>query len=298
MKQILKINRFFTIASIAIVIIISLCTTFIAYTFTMPDTTTSVLNESIQTAVKAVENYERSLSTNKYNFTDTLFSKANIAATTLSEKSSEEEIEQLARYLYADSIILTDSDGNCVASYPTELKGTNISDNEDTMAFRKVLKGTSFKSQSEPVKVDNSNAYFLYTCVSRADGKGVAIIGTTVSDYSELLGSEIAADCRDNTIIVTDGEVVSSSFTETENTSLNELGITEDNINSDSFELQVNDKKYICKAQQQNDFTVICLTQENSASNIMSVLLITFVVDMIVLVLYIILVTHLAKKNR
>ena len=298
MKQSSKISKSLAVASIAVVIIVSLCTALIAYNVITPDTISTTLNENMQTAVEAVSDYETSLSNSNYLFTDELFSKANIAATTLSEKSTDEEIGQLARYLYADSIMVTDTDGKCVISYPAELTGTNISDNEDTKVFRKVLKGTSFKSQSDPVKVENSDDYFLYTCVSRPEGKGVVVIGTTVSDYSKLLGSEIANECGDNTIIANGDEIVSSSFPETDKTSLKELGITEENLKAGSLNLKVNDKEYVGKAQSQNDFTVICLAEESTASNVMTVLAITLAADIIVFAVFMVLFARSSKKEN
>lgn len=298
MKKSSKISKSLAIVSIIAIIIVSICTSFITFNVTRPDTTETTLNNNIQTAAEAVSEYETSLARNNYLFTDELFSKANIAASTLSEKSTDEEIEQLARYLYADSIMITDTDGKCVAAYPADLKDTKISDNADTKAFGKVLKGISFKSQSEPQKVEGSDDYFLYTCVSRPEGKGIVVIGTTVSDYNKLLGSEIANECGNNTIIANGDEIVSSSFAETDKTSLNELGITEENLKAGSFNLKVNDKEYLCKTQTQDDFTVICLAEESTASNVMTVLAITLVADIIVFAVFMVLFVRSSKKEN
>ncbi|MEE0913514.1 MAG: hypothetical protein U0L76_02885 [Ruminococcus sp.] len=298
MKKSSKISKSLAIVSIIAIIIVSICTSFITFNVTRPDTTETTLNNNIQTAAEAVSEYETSLARNNYLFTDELFSKANIVASTLSEKSTDEEIEQLARYLYADSIMITDTDGKCVAAYPADLKDTKISDNADTKAFGKVLKGISFKSQSEPQKVEGSDDYFLYTCVSRPEGKGIVVIGTTVSDYNKLLGSEIANECGNNTIIANGDEIVSSSFAETDKTSLNELGITEENLKAGSFNLKVNDKEYLCKTQTQDDFTVICLAEESTASNVMTVLAITLVADIIVFAVFMVLFARSSKKEN
>lgn len=298
MKKSSKISKSLAIVSIIAIIIVSICTSFITFNVTRPDTTETTLNNNIQTAAEAVSEYETSLARNNYLFTDELFSKANIAASTLSEKSTDEEIEQLARYLYADSIMITDTDGKCVAAYPADLKDTKISDNADTKAFGKVLKGISFKSQSEPQKVEGSDDYFLYTCVSRPEGKGIVVIGTTVSDYNKLLGSEIANECGNNTIIANGDEIVSSSFAETDKTSLNELGITEEDLKAGSFNLKVNDKEYLCKTQTQDDFTVICLAEESTASNVMIVLAITLVADIIVFAVFMVLFARSSKKEN
>ena len=298
MKKSSKISKSLAIVSIIAIIIVSICTSFITFNVTRPDTTETTLNNNIQTAAEAVSEYETSLARNNYLFTDELFSKANIVASTLSEKSTDEEIEQLARYLYADSIMITDTDGKCVAAYPADLKDTKISDNADTKAFGKVLKGISFKSQSEPQKVEGSDDYFLYTCVSRPEGKGIVVIGTTVSDYNKLLGSEIANECGNNTIIANGDEIVSSSFAETDKTSLNELGITEEDLKAGSFNLKVNDKEYLCKTQTQDDFTVICLAEESTASNVMTVLAITLVADIIVFAVFMVLFARSSKKEN
>lgn len=299
MKNSKKISKSIALVAVAAVIIISLCTSFIALNLTSGNAANTTLDKNLAAATEAVDSFETALTRNTFLFTDELYSKANIVAADISDKSTDEEIEKLARYLYADSIMITDVDGKCVASYPADLKGTNISDNEDTSSFIKVIKGVSYKSQSEPKLVDETTGeYSLYTCVGRPDGQGVAIIGTTVSNYDELLGSNIALDCNDNTIIANGDTIVSSSFADIDKTSLKEAGITEDNLNGGTFSLDVNGKKYTCKAQNTGDFTVICAaTDADTASQTTTALIATLVADVIAFVIITVLFVVLGKKK-
>lgn len=298
-KSTKKISKSLALVSVAAVIIISLCTSFIALNITSNNAVNTTLNKKLTTATDAVDSFESSITRNTFLFTDELYSKANIAASDITDKSTDEEIEKLARYLYADSIIVTDTEGKCIASYPADLKGTNISDNEDTSSFVKVLKGISFKSQSEPKLADETTGeYSLYTAVGRPDGQGIAIIGTTVSDYAQLIGSDIASDCNDNTIIANGDTIVSSSFADSDKTSLAEMGITEENIKSGTFTLDINGKEYTFKAQNTNNFTVLCaVSNADTASQATTVLIITLVADVIAFAIIAVLFVILGKKK-
>lgn len=293
-----KISKSIALVLTAVMIIVSLCTSFVAWNITSDDDVKSTLDKDISTAVDAVDSYENSLARNTFLFTDELYSKANLVGATVTEKSTDEELEKLARYLYVDSIMVTDIEGKCVASYPADLKGTNISDNEDTSDFVRVLKGVLFKSQSEPKAVDeNRQEYSLYTSVRKADGQGIVVIGSTVSDYDELLGSDIASDCNDNTIIASGDNVISSSFAGSKAT-LSEMGITEENLNRGEFTIAVDGKEYICKTEIVDEFTVLCFVSNADAnSQATIVLVITLVADMIAFAVIAVLLFVLGKRK-
>lgn len=294
-----KISIVIAFAAVAAVIIVSLCTSMIVWSNTTSSVTAEELNRKMQTAENAVSIYETSYARNNFVFTDELFSKANIVAAALTENSTDEEVEALSRYLSAESVMVTDSDGECVVAYPNDLKGTSMFDDENIKSFGKVLKGISFKSQTEPQPVDESNEeYSLYTCVGRPDGKGVVILKTIVTDYDELLGSDIASECGDNTIIAKENVIVSSSFVGSTAKSLDEIGVAEENLNGASFEISLDGKEYICKAGIKNYFTIVCFAEASNFSQFTTVIISTLIADVILLVLIAVVFIILSKKNK
>lgn len=294
-----KISKSIALVLTAVIIVVSLCSSFVALNITSDNAVKSTLDKNIATAKDAVSSYNTAYARNNFLFTDELYSKANLVSETITEKSSDEELEKLARYLYVDSIMLTDTEGKCIASYPADLKGSNISDNEDTSSFMKVIKNVLFKSQSEPKAVnESSEEYSLYTCVRRTDGQGIVVIGSTVSNYDELLGSAIASDCNDNTIIASGDKIVSSSLAESKAT-LSEMGITEENLSEGTFTLSFDGQEYTCKAEKSEDFTVICLASSDGAnSQATTVLIITLVADLIAFAVVAVLIFLLGKRKK
>lgn len=291
-----KISKAVAIISVVFVLIVSLSTSFVAWNITSDGTGTKQLDENISNAVSVVDDFEYALAGETALFTDELYSKANLVASQADENSTDEELQKLVRYLYIDSIRITDTEGKIIASYPSDLKGGNIRDNEETKQFSKVLKGVSFKSQSPAKAVDGG--YSLYTCVGRPDGKGVAIIASTESDYGKLLGENIALDCSDNTIIAKGDEIVSSSFADNDKATLGEMGITEDKLTGSAFILDVNGEEYLCRAQTKDNYTVLCAVSNAGAdSQAMTVLVITLAADLIAFVIVFAVVMILGKKK-
>ena len=289
--------KFASIISAAAIMAVSVCASFVAVNNANSNTVENTLNHKIDTAVSAVTHFEDSLTREKFLFSDELYSLANIASAVVTDKSTDEEVEKIAGYLDLDSVIVTDSEGNSVAAYPSDLKGINIKDNEETSEFVKVLKGISFKTQSEPVVVDESTAsYTINTCVGRANGQGVVIIKTT-EDYSKLFGFEIANDCSDNTLVVSGDNIISSSFSESDKTSLTEMGITDDNLKGETFTLEVNNTSYNCKADSTDNFTVISfVSSDETGVDAATVLLITLVADIVALAI-IVVISFVFKKK-
>lgn len=91
---------------------------------------------------------------------------------------------------------MTDADGKIIASSDDKKVGTNFLDDETTKQFKANLKGMKFKSISEPTAVEGEDGvYNLMACVARTEG-GIVIIDTNTSDYSVVIGADIAKAAR------------------------------------------------------------------------------------------------------
>lgn len=296
-----SIGKTTAIISIAVALVLSLCTAFTAFSVTAKNSINTELDSSMQTAQKEVNSYNVNFARNTFLFTDKLYSKANVVAATLTEKSSEEDFAKIARNLYLDSIILTDAQGKCEFVYPAEKKIASIDDDSTTRQFSTILKGNLFKSQSEPVLVEGSdNEYSLMTAINRTDKAGLVIIGATVDDYGTLLGNDITDNCNDLTIVAKGDEIISSSFAENDKTKLSELGVDKSKIDGDSFKLNVSGKNYVSKAQTADDFVVLSAVDENciysAATTTFVVTIIANVVILLIALLVILLLINRKKK--
>ncbi len=296
MKNSKKISKSLALLTTMIALIVSICTSFIAGNIIAEKAVSKKLDDNMSIAVKVVDDFSYNVAGKNTAFTDELFSKANLVASYADENTSTEDLKKLARYLYVDSIQITDTEGKVVASYPAELNGKNIKDNSETIEFTKVLNGFLFKKQSSAKAVEGG--YSLYTCVGRPDNKGILIISSTEDSYGEIKGENIAYDCKDNTIIATGNQIVSSSFAENEKTTLGDMGITEDMISGGEFTVDVNGNSYLCKAQKQDQFTVICaMAQPDFISENISLIAIALGVNLVVLILVFVVFTIISKKN-
>lgn len=291
-----KVSKSIAVIALIFVLAVSLGSSFAVCNIISENSAQTQLEKNIEKTVTTIDNFEYSVAGKNTVFTDKLYSKANLVASYVNEKTSSEELEKLARYLYLDSIQITDTEGAIVASYPSDLKGGNIADNEDTKAFRKVIKGVSFKSQSPAKAVDGG--YFLYTCVGRPEGKGVVIISSTEDNYGEILGENIADNCNDNTVIAKGDHIISSSFDENDKSTLSEMGVTEDKLSGGEFTLEVNGKNYLCKTQSKDNYTILCaVPQSDIISQNMSVVLIAIAVDTVALIIAVVVIMLVGRKK-
>lgn len=289
-----KIGKSLALLTIAVALIASICTSFFAGNIIAEKAVSKKLDENISVAVKAIDDFGYDVAAKNTAFKDELFSKANLVATYTDEKTSTEELQQIARYLYIDSIQITDIEGKIVTAYPADSKDKNIKDNAETAQFANVLNGFLVKKQS-PVKAVEGG-YSLYTCVGRPEG--IVIIGSTEDSYGEIKGESIAYDCNDNTLIVKEGAIVSSSFAENDKTTLSDMGITEDMISNGNFTVDVNGKSYLCKAQTQGDYTAICaVPQTDVISENITVIAIALGVNLAVLIIAFAVFAIAGKKN-
>ena len=151
---------------------------------------------------------------------------------------------------------MTDADGKIIASSDDKKVGTNFLDDETTKQFKANLKGMKVKSISEPTAVEGEDGvYNLMACVARTEG-GIVIIDTNTSDYSSVIGADIAKICKGDTIIVKNGEVVSTNMNLGDN-GLKSAGITDEMIRSENFNVTIDGTTYSLSSMPSGEYTII-----------------------------------------
>lgn len=191
-------------------------------------------------------------------FSESIFAKANAAAMMMNDQTADEDYEKIASYLYLDSITVADDDRKVVASYPDDNKGKSLKELPDVKLFTKVAQNIAFKLMTDPVLDEETGQYSLYAGVKRADGSGVVVIGLKTDAYADVTGANLAEKCGNNTLIVKDGTVISSTLEGVDAQATTEsAGISEDDLKKDSFSLTVGDRTYTCKAKTVDEFSLV-----------------------------------------
>ena len=76
----------------------------------------------------------------KFEFMNSLFEKANVIASVITENTSAETNASLVKNLGINSFVMTDADGKIIASSDDKKVGTNFLDDETTKQFKANLK--------------------------------------------------------------------------------------------------------------------------------------------------------------
>ena len=216
------------------------------------------LDAQLEFAKSKVEDYVSSEVLLSAKFADSSFNKAYTGALIINEKTPAESFETIAKNLEVDSFTVTDSSGAVVASYPENNKGKSIKDIKDISPFIRVVKGILLKTMTDPVPVEGSDSYSLYSGVARQDG-GVVVVGYKTDEYGKVIGADLADKSGVNTIVIKENAIISSTLDKAEKGgNLDSLGIKEDDIKKGEFDMTVDGKKYQCKSETVDDYTVIC----------------------------------------
>ncbi len=93
----------------------------------------------------------------KFEFMNSLFEKANVIASVVTENTSADTNAALVKNLGINSFVMTDADGKIIASSDDKKVGTNFLDDETTKQFKANLKGMKVKSISEPTAVEGED---------------------------------------------------------------------------------------------------------------------------------------------
>ena len=189
----------------------------------------------------------------KFEFMNSLFEKANVIASVVTENTSADTNASLVKNLGINSFVMTDADGKIIASSDDKKVGTNFLDDETTKQFKANLKGMKVKSISEPTAVEGEDG--VMACVARTEG-GIVIIDTNTSDYSAVIGADIAKSCKGDTILVKNGEVVSTNMNLGDN-GLKSAGITDKMIRSENFNVTIDGTTYSLSSMPSGEYTII-----------------------------------------
>ena len=190
-------------------------------------------------------------------FSDETYCRANAAAMLVKADSTAEDFENIARYLLLDSITVADENGVITASYPEGDAGKKLKETEDRKTFNRICKGQTVKTMTDPVKGDEG--YAILAGVPRVDGAGAVIIGFTSDEYADVTGENLAEKCGVNTIVLSEGAVLSSTLDKAEaGAALDSLGVKAEDLEKGSFSMTVDGKSYDCKSKTADELTVIC----------------------------------------
>lgn len=207
-------------------------------------------------ASSKLDDYNNNYNYNNFEFMNTLFEKANVIASVVTENTSAETNAALVKNLGINSFVMTDADGKIIAASDETKVGTNFLDDETTKQFKANLKGMKVKSISEPTAVEGEDGvYNLMACVARTEG-GIVIVDTNTSDYSAVIGADIAKSCKGDTIIVKNGEVVSTNMNLGDN-GLKSAGITDEMIRSENFNVTIDGTTYSLSSMPSGEYTII-----------------------------------------
>ena len=222
------------------------------------------LDASYSYAESKVKNFSSKLSYNTAAFYDKIFSTANVAAMIVNEKTTDEDFEKVARFLFLDSITVTDEKGTIVASYPDSgEKGKRLKDIEDKRIFNRVVKGISYKLMSDPAPVEGTDEYSLLAGVVRGETPGAVVVGLKTNAYSDVTGEKLADQCGANSVVLSDGVIISSTLDKAQTgKKLEDLGVKSEDIKSGSFDMTLDGTKYSCKAGTIDNYTLICAQPE------------------------------------
>ena len=207
-------------------------------------------------ASSKLDDYNNNYNYNNFEFMNTLFEKANVIASVVTENTSADTNAALVKNLGINSFVMTDADGKIIAASDETKVGTNFLDDETTKQFKPNLKGIKVKSISDPTAVEGEDGvYNLMACVARAEG-GIVIIDTNTSDYLAVIGADIANGCKGDTIIVKDGEVVSTNMNLSDK-GLESAGITDEMIRSENFNVTIDGATYSLSSMPSGEYTII-----------------------------------------
>lgn len=218
--------------------------------------------KSVVTEFVNNENY------NNYAFMDGLFAKANIVSSCVNEQTDNESASAIAKSLGLNSFIVSDGEGNIINATEADKLGKSILDFENTKQFKKVLKGITYKSTTEPTAIEGeSGVYNVMACVTRSVG-GIVIIDTDTDAYTAVTGENLAKSCKGDTIIAKDGKIVSSGIDLAGADELSAIGITDDMLKADEFTVTLDNTVYNLSADDVEGYTVISGTaKEESGFN-------------------------------
>lgn len=219
----------------------------------------SALKDNLEYAKAKVQDYVEWQAKYDSEFYDEMYSKAYLAALAFKPDYTDEQLQTLARYLYVDTITVTDDQGKIVAALPSDEKGKNISDISEKKQYKAILKWIYPRMASEPAKVEGSDEYAMEIAVQRSDETGVVIVSFNTDAYGKVIGANLAQESGNNVVVAQNDVVISSTVDGVEvGKALKDYGVTSKEVESDSFTLKAGDNKLTASADTLDSYTIIC----------------------------------------
>lgn len=218
---------------------------------------TDALDDNLEYAKEKVQDYAEWQAKYESEFYDEVYAKASLAAIAYNSDFDDEKLQSLARYLFVDTLMITDDKGEVVASFPAENKGKNIGDIEGMDKYKAILKWINPRLCSDPAPVEGSDEYTMDAGVQRIDEMGVVIVGFTTDGYDKTIGADLAQQCGNNVIVALDGNVISSTVDGVERgKALSDYGIKD--TSGESFTFKAGKTEFTAKSDKVGSFNVIC----------------------------------------
>lgn len=249
-----SVKKGIAVVTAVIVAVVMVCVSVVC---NLLSTKTESSNQTyLDDASSKLDDYNNNYNYNNFEFMNTLFEKANVISAAVTDQTSAETKDAIVKNLGINSFVMTDADGKIIAASDETKVGTNFLDDEATKQFKPNLKGIKVKSISDPTAVEGEDGvYNLMACVARTEG-GIVIIDTNTSDYSAVIGADIAKGCKGDTIIVKNGEVVSTNMNLGDN-GLKSAGITDEMIRSENFNVTIDGTTYSLSSMPSGEYTII-----------------------------------------
>ncbi len=219
----------------------------------------AALNSNKAYAEKVVADFASSQNSAEFKFSDQAYAKGTLVSMMFKSDITADELQQIARNLFLTSITVTNEKGEITACYPEGAESGKLKDSKDKAAFNKIVKGISEKLMNDPVYNADADTYSVLAGVKRTDSDGAVIVGFDTDQYADVAGTNLAKSCGPNAVVIKDGKVLSSTLDGiAQNASLDDIGITSDDLNKESFTIKTDDKSYTASASTKNGYTVIC----------------------------------------
>lgn len=222
------------------------------------------LKESSEKAVKVIEDFNSKSSSNTLDCANEAFAKGNKAAQAFKTGLSDAELEKIAKDNGLTSLTVADAKGNIVACYPKGAESGKLKGTKDKVAFTKIAKGITEKMVNEnPPYNAETGTYAILGGVKRKDADGVVIVGYNSKEYAKVTGVDLADSCGENTVVIKEDKVLSSNIDGIEREqSLEDIGISNDDLKKDSFTFKADGKTYNAVAATDGELTVICASAQ------------------------------------
>lgn len=222
------------------------------------------LKESKEKAAKVISEYNSGLNAVTLDCANEAFAKGDKVAKAFKPTLSDSELEKIAQDNGLTSITVSDAKGNIVACYPKGAESGKLKDTKDKVSFTKIAKGITEKMvNDDPPYNAEAGTYAILAGVKRQDADGAVIIGYDSKEYAKVTGVDLANECGENAVVVKEDKVISSNIDGIElNKTLDDIGISKDDLKKESFTFKVGDKSYNAVAATDKDLTAICASSK------------------------------------